>query len=349
MKKSLKKFKEKYLEHMLSFLWRQWSALGVAGYAESKDNRVIDPEALLLFSCTISRYDARLFDEILDWLTRGEFINIQRLKRILTREIFAGERVLAAIAGYLTEKSKSLKWKGFDGITNSAGEENLFLAKDGKQIAHYGDRDPSFQKHGLLRGPIKLRGRHLHFPPVETTRLLFNIKLRALLGISARAEIVAYLLTHESAHPSLIAREIYFSQKTVQDALVEMAQSGLVRVRSAGREKHYWLNRSEWLSFLGLQGNIPKWVNWPLLLSALERIWLKLNQPGFMEMGALLQSSELRILMQDIRPNIESAGFAGCLSDDRHHLGETYTDVFLSDIEKIIEVMNGTIETENKP
>lgn len=349
MKKSLKEFKEKYLEHMLSFLWRQWSALGVAGYSETKDDWVIDPEALLIFSCTLARYDARLFDEILDWLTKGEFINIQRLKRILTRETFVGERVLAAIAGYLFEKSKSLKWKGFDGITNPASEENLFFAKDGTQIAHYGERDLFFQKYGLLRGPIQLRGRHLHFPPVETTRLLFNIKVRALLGISARADIVAYLLTHESAHPSLIAREIYFSQKTVQDALVEMARSGLVRVRSVGREKHYWLNRTEWFHFLGLQGDIPKWVNWPLLLSALERIWLKLNQLGFMEMGALLQSSEFRILMQEIRPNIESAGFAGYLSDDRHHLGETYTDVFLSDIEKIIGIMYGTIEAESKP
>ncbi|HDY87875.1 MAG TPA: hypothetical protein ENH82_07150 [bacterium] len=73
----LQEFKNNYLDLLLQFLWRQWSALGIAGYSESKDPWVIDPEALLLFSATLTRYDQRLFDEILDWMDMNDrFINI---------------------------------------------------------------------------------------------------------------------------------------------------------------------------------------------------------------------------------------------------------------------------------
>jgi hypothetical protein len=53
-------------------------------------------------------------------------------------------------------------------------------------------------------------------------------------------------------------------------------------------------------------------------------------------MDALMQSSELRQLMGEIRPKIETAGFGALLSDEKQYLGESYTDVFLGDIEKIL-------------
>ena len=64
---SQKEFKHFFLENILNFLWRQWSSLGVAGGARSDDEWVIDPEALLLFSIEMSRYEPRLFDEAVDW------------------------------------------------------------------------------------------------------------------------------------------------------------------------------------------------------------------------------------------------------------------------------------------
>ena len=73
---SLTEFKATVLNGLLEFLWRQWSSLGVAGQDVPEERRVIDPEPLLLLSLTVCRYDARLFDEILDWLTvNGEFMN----------------------------------------------------------------------------------------------------------------------------------------------------------------------------------------------------------------------------------------------------------------------------------
>lgn len=36
------------------------------------------------------------------------------------------------------------------------------------------------------------------------------LQLRALYGVNVRAEIIAYLLTHEAAHPAEIARASYY-------------------------------------------------------------------------------------------------------------------------------------------
>ncbi len=339
MVKSLKEFRDLYLEFLLHFSWRQWVALGVAGHADIKDKWIIDPEALLLFTCTIGRYDARLFDEVLDWLdVNGNLINIQRLRNILKKENFAGGKVLSAIAKVSTGRSKCLKWRtllksGLNEFTNNSTP--LFFFKDGNPMENYGEPDVNFNNYGFARGKIKLRG---HTQPVNITKNTgILIKLRSLFGINARCEIILYLLTHESAHPSLIAREVYYSQKTVQDILVEMIQSGLVRVRTIGREKHYWLDKRKWFEFLKQDNGLLQWINWPAILCALEIIWIKLSNNRILEYDSLLQSSELRVLMQKVKPKIETSGFAEILSDDKLYPGEDYTGVFIEDIKRLIE------------
>ena len=74
-------FRRQFLNRILDLVWRQWTTAGIAGRAELWTGSVIDPEALFLFSSTISRYDARLFDAIQEWLSvNGNFINVQRLE-----------------------------------------------------------------------------------------------------------------------------------------------------------------------------------------------------------------------------------------------------------------------------
>ncbi len=83
MNPSLGTSRDHLREVLLQFLWRQWSALGVAGYTQTPDPWLIDPEALLLFSLPIARHDPRLFDEIIDWLQlNGSLISLQRLQAL---------------------------------------------------------------------------------------------------------------------------------------------------------------------------------------------------------------------------------------------------------------------------
>lgn len=320
----------------MNFLWRQWSALGVAGQISGEDAWIVDPEALLLFTCTLGRHEPRLFDEVLDWLgENGRFINIMRLKRILQKEEFAGQRVLAAVAGVLAKGAAATKWKMLAGSADSlAATETFFFSAEGKPQPVLGEPEPHFAKCGFRRGPLRLRGHSRTFRPSQPTNLV--LQLRALFGINVRCECALYLLTHEAAHPSEIARATYCFGRAVQGTLVDMSQSGVVGLRSQGREKHYWLKPEPWAALLNRPEAFPRWVSWPPLFSALERIWLKINEPRLETLDPLLQSSELRQLMAEVRPAIERARFDKQLSDNREYLGEKYLPVFLADVMKLL-------------
>ncbi len=336
MNQSLKTFKEEFQNLLVNFLWRQWSALGVAGQASGEDAWIIDPEALLLLTCTMGRHEPRLFDEMLDWLQEnGRFINVMRLKRILRTENFAGGRALAAVAACLGKGTEAMKWKMLaESVPQPAVVESFFIASDGQPLPVLGEPEPHFARYGFERGPLRLRGYSQKFRPAQTTNLA--LQLRALLGINVRCEIVLYLLTHEAAHPAQIAREAYYFERAVQGTLVDMLQSGVVQLRSSGREKHYWLLQRHWAELLNRPEKFPLWVTWPALFSALEKIWLKLNDPRLEGLDPLLQSSELRQLMVEVRPAFERARFDKNLSDDRQYLGETYLPVFLDDVTKLL-------------
>jgi len=161
--------------------------------------------------------------------------------------------------------------------------------------------------------------------------------LRALFGINARCEIVAYLLTHDAAHPSQMARDAYYFTRAVQGTLVDMSQSGVIQVRVTGREKHYWLKQDVWTRLLNRGDSTAlKWINWPPLFSALEQIWLRLLDEKLYGLEPLLQASEVRQLMMKVRPFLERAGFDRELTDNRQYLGEFYLPVFIDDVRKLL-------------
>ncbi len=336
MNQSLSTFNKEYQNLVLNFLWRQWSALGVAGQAGREDAWIIDPEALLLLTCTMGRHEPRLFDEALGWLQEnGRFINVMRLKRILRTEKFASGRALAAVASCLSKGTEVMKWKMLaESVPLPPAAEEFFILPDGKPQPILGEPEPHFLRYGFKRGPLRLRGYSQKFRPAQPTNLA--LQLRALLGINVRCEIMLYLLTHEAAHPSQIAREAYYFERAVQGTLVDMNQSGVAGLRAHGREKHYWLKPEHWAALLNRPPVFPEWVTWPPLFSALERIWLKVNDPGLEALEPLLQSSELRRLMAEVRPAIERSRFDKNLSDNREYLGEKYLPVFLADVIKLL-------------
>jgi hypothetical protein len=228
------------------------------------------------------------------------------------------------------------KWKQLAAsVTRPAAAATLFFTEDGQPIPAIGEPEPLFARYGWQRGPLRLRGYSQAFRPTEAGSLA--LQLRALLGINVRCEIVLYLLTHDAAHPSQIAREACYYERAVQGTLVDLSQSGVIQVRTSGREKHYWLKQGQWMQLLNRgEQPTPKWVTWPPLFSALERIWLRLDEPQLHNLESMLQASEVRQLMTSVRPSLERAGFDRALSDDRQHLGESYLPVFIADVRRLL-------------
>lgn len=305
-----------FLEWIGDLLWRQWSALGAGGTPRSGDPLLIDPEALLLFSTTFARYDPRLFDEMLDWLRlNGRLMNLQRLQNLQADVDGLGEsNVLAAIGDLLNDKSILRKWKSVrDLVVKYAGTPDpvpLFLGKDGP-LPQFGETDERFRRYGLLRSPYRSERKSMR-PHVDQAPCLL-LKLRALFGIRARAEILAYLLSHTSAHPALIAKETGYFPKTIQDSLNEMELSGHIHSFDKGREKHFQLRAEEWtfLKTWNQPAGFPDWVPWAPLFAFLTRLWKLEADPKWTPADPRLFAVERRKLLVRYQPVLSPVDIAG--------------------------------------
>src|SRR3989338_8082634 len=152
-----------FLENVLDFLWRQWSCLGVAGGARQEDTWIIDLEALLIFSLRMSRFEPRLFDEILDWLViNGKFIDIQRLRAIMRKQDEVTQRLVSAAACFISHESKTYyrKWKALGllkRVDTNIQDEILFRTKDDKSYPKSKEESIIFHDYGFLREEFILR------------------------------------------------------------------------------------------------------------------------------------------------------------------------------------------------
>jgi hypothetical protein len=337
MNTSLRAFKATVLDHLLGLVWRQWSALGVSGYSAVEERGVVDPEALLLLTLTVARYDARLFDEVLDWLEiNGEFLNIQRLQNLLKQHDFQGKAQLSAVAERLGRKSTTvLKWKGLASAYSLQEPEPLFFLKDGQPLPLPNNPDEIFRKHGLLRTPANLRGYAQPFPSEGMPSLL--LRLRALLGVNIRCEILCLLGAMDEIHPSTIARQIGQAPRTTQNALAEMARSGVVQVRTTAREKIYSLWPGTLDRLLRPENGRTPWSNSAPLFRALEMLWLGLTDPRQQDLDELMLASEWRRLARKMRPLLGDAGWGQPLRDDGQFKGEKFAAVFIEDMEGLVK------------
>lgn len=218
-------FSSQLLSALLDWLWRSWISLGVSGQgAAARPDRVIDPEALVLASSQWARHDARLFDEMLDWLCQhGQFIHLQRL-RTLQRAGLGDMRVLSAVAAVLAEHAPQAKWRSLKTLPHSKPPlEPLFVGQP-TESAFWGAAEPLFLQQGFQRGRLELR--QLSRPPDSRRAANLWLKLRALFGTSARADIWLYLLTRGPGTAAEIARFSGYTPRAILLPLREMALSG---------------------------------------------------------------------------------------------------------------------------
>ena len=279
---SQRNFKDIFLENILDFLWRQWSALGIVGGARTEDLWAIDPEALLVFSLEMARYEPRLFDEILDWMVvNGKWIDNQRLRGIIKRNNETSSRLMSAVASLISKEAGTYerKWKTFSSIQKypeNIANETLFRTKQGLSYPEPRNAWKYFLDYGFLREPLSVR--RLTRPVLVMYRSNIRFLLRALFGIGSRAECILFLLTHEAGHPSEIARSIGISLMGARNTLVDLSYSGLILTRIKGKRRvEYWVPKKRWWEFLsGVivdEAKIPVWLDWISLFSALRNVW----------------------------------------------------------------------------
>ncbi len=334
-------FRPELRDRLLDLAWRQWTAAGLAGRVGPWSGSVIDPEALLLFSCTIGRHDQRLFDGIREWLeANGDFINVQRIKRIADEERYSGEPVLRALAAATRTSKSQAKWARLaePPPASSGGSKPLFYSRSGESLPVVREPDPDFAEHGLMRDRFEVRGIAGTFRPERTANLI--LRLRAFLGVNARCEVLAYLLINQTGSPRAIASDCYFIPATISKAMAEMERSGFLVSRTEGRRRIYSLIPETWSQLFLRNEPRPEWVVWPRVFRALERIWLLVSDPDLDSRSAFDQASELRRLLTDgVASQLERGRPGFAFGNIQAHGGETLTPFFIGRLRLLLDAM----------
>jgi hypothetical protein len=287
----------------LALAWGQWSQLGISGYAPARrEERAADPEALLLFTLEVARNDPRLFDEVLDWLSLNEqLVSVQRL-----RNLCAGATDAALVGAALDSiQGARGRTRPQAAATTPPRREALFPSFP---IIH-DSLDESFARFGFERPPAKPSGKSQ--PPRLRDPISFAFRLRRLLGIGVRAEVVRALLTIRAERLSgkVITATAAFAQRNVREGLNQLVEAGAIDVVELSDDRYYSIRHAEWAAALGLDSapDLPFHHDWIPTYRALARIVRWLGQPGLDDLSPYLRASEARTLVDELADDLRFA------------------------------------------
>lgn len=297
----VKEYRNLLLESLLDFLWKQWSQLGISAHISKNTPRyVIDPEALLVFSAFIGRYDQRLYDLILDWLNiNGHFVSIQRLKTFIATarpDTVRSLQYMSYCAGQGGEK-RWLKLSEADNQDNAKALEPLFLSKSTEQKIFIPQKDINAKLFGWSRNIYKPSNKVQQFSNDTPGTLL--LRLRGTFGLSARAETILTLLEHNICKVQEIANHSHFAWKSIQDVLDELSASAIVDcISSSTRGSKYKLKTPHVILTLF---NIPKVIfpDWINLFDALTNLWTTVANPQLESFSEDTWHEEIRLLFEN--------------------------------------------------
>lgn len=210
-----------------------WYRLGVYGVPEGRrEPRVLDPEALLLATLRFARWDRGLFDAVLEWLLlNGDLVNVQRLRGLLDDAEPRTRSAFTAISRIVSARpALRLQWKPQPSPYH--GEATPFFPLEDPPS----EPDPDFAACGFLRARFVPRG--LAGVPRMTAPEAALLRLRALLGVTLRADILAVLAGGAIADAGAIVRRTGWARRGVFAALESMRRSELVRTLPGRPVRH---------------------------------------------------------------------------------------------------------------
>jgi hypothetical protein len=337
---SLAGFRNDFERLVAAFLWRQWVQLGVSGAKEHEDAWCQDPEALLAATLELARGEPRLFDEVADWLTLNEpRLSMQRFRNALAGGAGGSVAIAAGLCAALGREVPGFRWRLSAKAPEEATQALLF---DGPATGWSGAGDEAFRSVGLVRGPLRLSSGSRQ--PVLTTPVSFAFRLRELLGVTVRAEVVRVLLLHPDRElgTAQVAAACLYAKRNVAQGLASLAAAGVVTQGAQGRADRWQIDRARWFSFLGLAGRErPTWVDWPSLLRGLLSLGRWLRSRNWEQVSPYLQASEAREITGRVAAQLQAALPGWKPPDARRHGGDEYLGEFTASMGPVLRFMAG--------
>lgn len=220
-------FRNQVVDLALELAWSLWAELSVSGWTRRHTSSAVDLEALIIHTSWLGQFDRRLLNESVDWcVSNSRLVSGVRLKNLLRR---ATDEVKVSFADYsaTVKVHERVPWPG--------------QGTPWKMV-------PS-GKSGVV---------DLDRPAV------IQLKLRAMFGVSARAEVLKLLLSapDRSWTAAELATLAAYGKDNITGALNLLSLAGLVSEERVGNGFRYSLQRHAQMSALlgELPGRFPVWT-----------------------------------------------------------------------------------------
>ena len=220
----------------LDLAWSLWAELGVDGRRRQHDWKAIDLEPLIIFTAYAGNIDSRLRANSMDWcIANARFASAFRLRN-LAEQTSSGTREAFGRYAATVKAHAKVPWP-------SMGDPLAIWTSE-----RIGEPD--------LRRPS-----------------LIQLRLRALVGVSARAEILKLMLAEpeRGQAASTLAEAAGYGKGSVAQALDMLTMAGIVQVQPTANRLVYRLSRPEELV------NVLQWIpsvfpDWAPIFRVIEAI-----------------------------------------------------------------------------
>jgi hypothetical protein len=296
-------------DQLVAFAWDEWAQMGVLATPHRRSPWAQDPEALIVFTLEVARADARLFDELMDWLLVNEsLLSVRRLRAMCIDQ--TDRALVAAALGWLARQRPRARLGNREPLADATTLQPLF--RSGGPVSK---ADEDFAAAGWARPP--LTPSHKSSPPDPLAPINLAFRLRQILGVGVRSEAVRVLLTTDAprVNAQTLAHSTGYAKRNVHEALSGLSKASVVSAFTVAGEQRYKANRPAWAALLGCSPEeLPSDRDWPQLLGALRRILRWSSRPELATMSDYLLASSARDLIEDIRPDLAFAGIPADLS-----------------------------------
>ncbi len=234
---------EQFDHRLVNLAWSLWTELGVAGTQRNHKDCLISVEELIILTAVIAEVDPRLRDEALDWCSRyHHFVSISRLRTLVK---MLGEPVYLPVSIFAM-------------TLNSITQSNWPIFSNANSL--------DFKPSGKSSPP------HCEVPA------LLGLRLRALFGVGARADLLTFfLIQNETILTAADTVEVGYSKRSLADLLDNLVQSGLFATSMVRNQRKYELVMKEQLK--KLVGQLPKVAPpWRRILEVLISLRTNLQQ-----------------------------------------------------------------------
>ena len=326
--------REEIVADSVAMAWDQWSQLGVSAASPlRREERAADPEALLLFTLEVGRNDPRLFDEVLDWIALNEhLVSVHRLRNVC---VDATDSALVGAALDWSARSRG-RGRSLGDVVPTTDLVALFHSVPTPTE----NLDESFARHGFARARVNRSGKSQ--PPRLGDPISFALRLRRLLGVGVRAEVIRALLTIRAARVSgkVITASAAFAQRNVREGLTQLLEAGVINVVDIADDRYYSVRHGDWATLLGLPAapSLPFHFDWIPAYRALTRIVRWLQEPGLDDLSEYLRASQARTLVDELATDLS---YAGVPVGPYMALGLDFWEAFTEIVRALVRQMRG--------